>query len=170
MSMSSVSVVTNALRLRGWRPAFRPEEPEPEKAPAVALAAAPEAAAEPEVAHQWVIGVEGMMCGHCTARVEKALKAVPGVVTAAADVKEKTARVTGEGLEAAALEKAVTDAGYQVLSVTPPREAPVSKKEKEVMTTIVLKERSAHSCDFSRESSRPGFEEALRCRIQGTRT
>ena len=33
-----------------------------------------------------------------------------------------------------------------------------------------LKERSAHSCDFSRESSRPGFEEALRCRIQGTRT
>jgi len=33
-----------------------------------------------------------------------------------------------------------------------------------------LKERSAHSCNFSRESSRPGFEEALRCRIQGTRT
>ncbi len=139
MSMSSVSVVTNALRLRGWRPAFRPEGSELKKASADSLAAASETAAVPAVAHQWVIGVEGMMCGHCTARVEKALKAVPGVVTAAADVKEKSARVTGEGLDAAALEKAVTDAGYQVLSVTPPREAPVSKKEKEVMTTTVLK-------------------------------
>ncbi len=134
MSMSSVSVVTNALRLRSWRPAFWPEASEPHQAQAVCCAAASEAAEQPE----WVLRVEGMMCGHCTARVEKALKAVPGVVTAAADVKEKIARVTGEGLEAVALEKAVTDAGYEVLSVTPSQASPVSAKEKAAMMTIVL--------------------------------
>ena len=47
--------------------------------------------------------IEGMMCKHCQARVEKALKAVPGVEAVTVD------------LEAKALKKAVLDAGYQVL-------------------------------------------------------
>ena len=34
----------------------------------------------------------------------------------------------------------------------------------------VLREWSAHPCDFSRESSRPGFEEATYCKILSTRT
>ncbi len=135
MSMSSVSVVTNALRLRRWRPSFQTAAEEA-SAPEVVEAETPaKAAASPE----WVIQVDGMMCGHCTARVEKALLAVPGVVSAAADVKEKTACVTGDGLEAAALEKAVTAAGYQVLSVTPPLASHPEEKEKMEMTTIVLK-------------------------------
>lgn len=58
--------------------------------------------------------IEGMMCKHCQARVEKALKAVPGVETVTVDLEAKTAEVTGSAAPEA-LKKAVLDAGYQVL-------------------------------------------------------
>lgn len=61
-----------------------------------------------------VIKVEGMMCGHCKARVEKVCKAVPGTVEAAADLQAKTVTVTGE-VDPAALKKAIADAGYEVM-------------------------------------------------------
>lgn len=58
--------------------------------------------------------IEGMMCKHCQARVEKALKAVPGVETVTVDLEAKAAEVTGSAAPEA-LKKAVLDAGYQVL-------------------------------------------------------
>ena len=58
--------------------------------------------------------IEGMMCKHCAARVEKALTAVG--VTAAVDLAAKTATITGEA-DDAALRKAVEDAGYTVVSI-----------------------------------------------------
>ena len=60
-----------------------------------------------------VLKIEGMMCGHCKARVEKALKAVAGVETVDISLEDKTATVTGSA-NASALRQAVTDAGYQV--------------------------------------------------------
>lgn len=61
-----------------------------------------------------VLKVEGMMCSHCKARVEKVSKAVPGAVDAVADLQAKTVTVTGTaGVEA--LKKAITDAGYEVV-------------------------------------------------------
>lgn len=60
-----------------------------------------------------VIHVEGMMCKHCAARVEKACLAVPGTAGAVVDLKEKT--VTVQGTAALAdYKKAILDAGYQV--------------------------------------------------------
>lgn len=61
-----------------------------------------------------VLKVEGMMCPHCKARVEKACKAVPGTLDAVADLAAKTVAVTGTA-DAEALKKAVTDAGYEVV-------------------------------------------------------
>lgn len=61
-----------------------------------------------------VLKIEGMMCGHCKARVEKALKAVAGVETVEISLENKTATVTGSA-DASALRQAVTDAGYQVV-------------------------------------------------------
>ena len=61
-----------------------------------------------------VLKIEGMMCGHCKARVEKALKAVAGVETVEISLENKTATVTGRA-DASALRQAVTDAGYQVV-------------------------------------------------------
>lgn len=63
---------------------------------------------------EMILKVEGMMCGHCKARVERACKAVPGVLDAVADLSAKTVIVTGTGDEAA-LKKAITDAGYEVV-------------------------------------------------------
>ncbi len=61
-----------------------------------------------------ILKVEGMMCVHCKARVEKALLAVPGTATVTVDLETKTASVKGSASRDA-LEKAVTDAGYEVV-------------------------------------------------------
>ena len=61
-----------------------------------------------------VIKVNGMMCTHCKAAVEKACKAVPGTVDAVVDLEAKNVTVTGSA-DAADLKKAITDAGYEVV-------------------------------------------------------
>lgn len=64
-----------------------------------------------------VLTVEGMSCGHCSARVEKALNAIAGV-SATVDLQAKTATVTHpDAVGADALTAAVTDAGYSVTAV-----------------------------------------------------
>lgn len=103
MSLSSVFVVTNALRLRLFRAKTTPAE----------------ASAEPihiqeEKVMETVIKVEGMMCGHCKATVEKVCKAVPGVQDAVVDLQAKTVTVTGSA-DAEALKQAIRDADYQVV-------------------------------------------------------
>ena len=60
-----------------------------------------------------VLHVEGMMCKHCQAHVEKALAAVAGVETVVVDLEGKTAKVTGNA-DVAALKAAVVEAGYEV--------------------------------------------------------
>ena len=61
-----------------------------------------------------VLKVEGMMCTYCKAAVEKACKAVPGVVDAVVDLKAKTVTVSGNA-DVAALKKAITDADFEVV-------------------------------------------------------
>jgi copper chaperone CopZ len=57
-----------------------------------------------------------MTCGHCKAAVEKALKSVDGVEDAVVSLEEKTAEVTLiKEVPDDVLEKAVTDAGYEVV-------------------------------------------------------
>lgn len=106
MSMSSVFVVTNALRLRLFRP----------KSGGVVSQCNEKTEKEKKVEPmKQVIYVEGMMCPHCQARVEKVCKNVPGVVDAVVDLQAKQVTVTGEAaLEL--LEKAITDAGYEVVA------------------------------------------------------
>ena len=63
---------------------------------------------------QTIIKVEGMMCTHCKAMVEKVCKAVPGTQDAVVDLQAKTVTVTGNA-DREALVKAITDAGYEVV-------------------------------------------------------
>ena len=109
MSLSSVCVVTNALRLRFWKPKL---ESAPDAAPAETPAEETTKQEETDMAEMTTLHVEGMMCSHCKQRVEQALKAVPGVTDAAADVDKKTASVTGHA-DRAALIAAVENAGYK---------------------------------------------------------
>ena len=61
-----------------------------------------------------VLKVEGMMCTHCKAAVEKACKAVPGVTAVVVDLKGKSATVTGNA-DINALKKAIVDEGFEVV-------------------------------------------------------
>ncbi len=61
--------------------------------------------------------IEGLMCGHCTGRVDKALNALEGV-EATVSLEEKAAYVTLTGdISDELLKKTVEDEGYQVLEI-----------------------------------------------------
>jgi Cu+-exporting ATPase len=103
MSMSSVFVVSNALRLRFYKPknltsAAKPAEP----------------MIKEKIKMETVIMVNGMMCPHCKAMVEKVCKAVPGTEDAVVDLQAKNVTVTGHA-DVAALKAAITEAGYEVV-------------------------------------------------------
>lgn len=62
--------------------------------------------------------IEGMSCGHCSARVEKALNAIDGV-TAIVNLETKTAAIQlASEVPDDTLRKAVEDAGYEVVSIS----------------------------------------------------
>ena len=105
MSCSSVFVVTNALRLRLFKPKCRVAQPEEMEKSIIV---------EEEINMEMIIKVEGMMCPHCKAMVEKVCKAVPGTTDAVVDLQAKQVTVTGSA-DAEALKKAITDAGYEVI-------------------------------------------------------
>ena len=66
-----------------------------------------------------VMTIEGMMCGHCTGRVQKALEAVEGVSSVAMSLEEKTASVDmGAEVPDEVLTAAVADAGYEVRGIS----------------------------------------------------
>lgn len=124
MSLSSVCVVSNALRLRGWKAAPTDSHVSLDKSAHLTdndtvhtdhTNTAAAAAQQEEPTMQKTLTIEGMMCAHCAAHVEKALNALPGV-TAVVDLAAKTAVVTGDAGDEA-LKKAVADAGYQVTDI-----------------------------------------------------
>ena len=137
MSLSSVCVVTNALRLNLFdMRSARKDKPIRPKRPAQPLAvdpapactascplpdtepAAAPAAAPAEQTVEKTMQVEGMMCEHCENAVKKALEAVPGVQEATASAERGTAVIRMQpDTSEEALAKAVEGAGYVVRGV-----------------------------------------------------
>lgn len=112
MSFSSAFVVGNALRLRLFRPKY-----------AKTTTALPKEDIQKELNHKEEIGmkkvlkIEGMMCNHCTDRVEKALNDLDGV-TAEVSLEGKSATVTlSKDVSDETLVQTVTDAGYEVVDI-----------------------------------------------------
>lgn len=119
MSLSSVSVVSNALRLRFFKSKFRSETPE------AALSTENRPAERKDITNQGgnkkmnkTMKIEGMMCAHCTGRVEKALSAIDGVSAVEMSLEGKSATLTlSRDVDNKVLTDAVTEAGYEVVSV-----------------------------------------------------
>ncbi len=114
MSMSSVCVVSNALRLKFFKAdnnCVLDDEPAGE----INVVSQNEYKGETNMKKEMLI--EGMSCMHCSGRVEKALNGLDGV-NAKVDLEKKTAYVDlSKDVSDADLTKAVTDAGYEVVSI-----------------------------------------------------
>ena len=112
MSLSSVCVVSNALRLKLFQP---------RRAAASNTNSNQQEKINPKeeiISMKKTMVFEGMSCGHCSARVEKALNALDGV-TAKVDLEAKTASIETEGRASdEQMKAAVTDAGYDVVSLS----------------------------------------------------
>ena len=141
MSLSSIFVVGNALRLRGFKSGFTPlkngtpkaSHKEIEITHATAegeqciLKAPAEQNNRQDVKQEKertntmtkVISIEGMMCNHCTGTVQKALEAVEGVKVVTMSLEQKNATVElASDVADDVLTKAVVDAGYEVKGIT----------------------------------------------------
>ena len=119
MALSSFFVCMNALRLNLVNPHDSKHDRKEKSIPAEALEEAVSAVKTKEDKTMTkTLKVEGMMCGHCEARVRKALEAVPGVESAVADHTAGTAVVTlAAPVEDEALRAAVEAQDYIVLGV-----------------------------------------------------
>ena len=117
MSVSSVCVVTNALRLRF----FKGEPSLESRTVSVDLTVENNNEKQEEKKGndnmKKVLVVEGMACGHCKANVEKVLMGVEGVAEAVVDLEKKEALVTlAQDVSDETLTGVVTEAGYTVVS------------------------------------------------------
>jgi len=111
MGFSSVFVVTNALRLRTWKPSKKAAAA---AAPATTSVTSAEATEEEEEMAHKTLNVEGMMCQHCVAHVKEALEGVKGVKNVEVDLDAGTASLdAGLLVSDAKLVAAVEDAGYK---------------------------------------------------------
>lgn len=123
MSLSSFCVVMNALRLKLFK--FKHSSvSDVAQSPSGSLKVAPDAETaeindndKGENTMNKKMTIEGMSCGHCSARVEKALNGIEGV-RAKVDLEAKTAFIeldseVGDDV----LKKAVEDAGYEVVGI-----------------------------------------------------
>jgi len=108
MSLSSFFVVTNALRLNF----FKLHDSSHDKKITAELKAAPSEINEKTVT------VKGMMCGHCEARVKKALEEISGIDEAVVGREKGTAIISlSSDVSDKTVKKAIQDAGYKFIGI-----------------------------------------------------
>ncbi len=119
MSMSSLCVVTNALKLRFFKSKFNIKNDAPAQrdteSPPCSVCASDETKGNDNM--KKIIKVEGMMCPRCEAHVTKALLAIDGVKEAVASHTESTATVTlSKDVSDEILKNAIVEEGYEVIN------------------------------------------------------
>lgn len=122
MSLSSVCVVSNALRLKFFKPHFKTIDTEKnivfnDKNKVTLEIINEDLKEKGDLKMEKIMKIDGMMCAHCSSRVEKVLNEIDGV-TATVNLQEKTATLSlSKDVDNEILTKAITDAGYTVLEI-----------------------------------------------------
>ena len=99
MSLSSVCVVTNALRLKKFKPILKEKKEEKKKMEAKTK----------------TINIEGMQCNHCKMSVEKALNSIEGVKNVNVSLENKNATIEYENeIDNEEIKKVIEEAGFKV--------------------------------------------------------
>lgn len=112
MGMSSVCVVSNALRLRG----FKPKEIKKNNIENDEIELIENKRKEDNNNMTTVINVNGMMCEHCKATVEKVTRGVEGVSNSEVNLEAKNVTIEHSAdTDLEKVKKAITDAGYEVV-------------------------------------------------------
>lgn len=124
MSLSSVSVVTNALRLTRWRPPVKFTESASDENRASAevrtlsLPVSSQTTLSEDSVMEKIVHIEGMSCQHCVRAVDKVLRAVPGVADVRVSLEEKRAVVVSPlPVDDEAIRKAITEEGFTVTGI-----------------------------------------------------
>ena len=120
MSLSSVSVVSNALRLKFFKP-VRSSDNDADNLKQMKNKEFENDNLKSDdggIEMKKIMIIEGMSCGHCSARVEKVLKSIDGVENAVVDLNNKSASVTlNKEVSDGILTDAVIQAGYEVTEI-----------------------------------------------------
>lgn len=115
MSLSSFCVVTNALRLNFFKPdrPFKGKSKQPAELPKL-MPTEENIKNTEETAMKKTVYINGMMCSHCTAHVQKALGALDGVESVEVSLEDKKAVLTlNKNVDDAVITAAVREAGYE---------------------------------------------------------
>ena len=109
MSLSSVCVVTNALRLKKFKSKFENKKTENTYC---------QINRKKEVKNMKTITIEGMQCNHCKMTVEKALKSIDGVINADVNLENKKAIIEEEKeIDNDKIKKVIEEAGFTVKEI-----------------------------------------------------
>lgn len=107
--------------------------------------------------------VDGMMCGHCTAKVEQALQAVVGVASVKVDLKAELATVVGTATSAALIH-AIETTGHAA-KVVEPDKAPASPRVLPSKTTLTVRGMSCGHCSAKVEKALHDVEGVLSAQV-----
>lgn len=113
MSLSSVCVVTNALRLRAFKNKYSSVKAQNKNTDTKI-----ENQKEERTMKMKTIKIEGMQCNHCKMSVEKALKKIDGIENIEVDLDKKQAIIkTSKEVEDIQIKSAIEEEGFKVIEI-----------------------------------------------------